>query len=411
MKNYNLRKNCRICFSKKISKFLNFGSMPLAGGFLKKKDLIKEKLYPLSVVFCRSCSEVQILENIPSKILFKDYRFTSSTTKTLSNHFVEYAKDMKKKFLKKDSFVVEFGSNDGVLLKPFNDLGVNVVGVEPALNIAKIARKKGLTIFNDFFNLKLTKKIKKKFNHADLICANNVFAHMDNIHEPMKGIKFLLKDDGVFVFEVHYLVNLLKQYQFDMIYHEHFMYHSLIALETLFRKYQMKIFDVKRVKTHSGSIRVFVQNFSGKRKESLNVRKMIKEEKKMGINKINIYEKFNTQINNKKRKLIEILKRLKKQKKIIAGYGASGRATMIINYYKIENFVDYVFDASNERIGRIIPGTKIPIINSNNINKKKPDYAIMFAYNYKKEIIDKEKKFIQSGGKFIIPLPEPKIIN
>ena len=171
-------------------------------------------------------------------------------------------------------------------------------------------------MINDFFNLRIAKKIKKKFNHADLICANNVFAHMDDIHEPMRGIKFLLKKDGVFVFEVHYLVNLLKHYQFDMIYHEHFMYHSLIALKTLFKKYKMNIFDVKKIDTHSGSIRVFAQNLLGNRKQSANIRKMIKkEEKKMGINKINIYKNFNTQINDKKIKLIEILKKLKKQKK------------------------------------------------------------------------------------------------
>ena len=411
MSSYQLRKNCRICFSKNIYKFFTFGKVPLAGGFLKKKDLSKEKLYPLSVMFCRNCSEVQICENISSKILFNDYRFTSSTTKTLSNHFKMYANEIKKNFLKKNSLVVEFGSNDGVLLKPFKDLGVNAVGVEPASNIAKIAKKKGLTIFNNFFNLEVTKKIKKKFGYADIICANNVFAHMDDIHKPMKGIKFLLKDDGLFVIEVHYLVDLLKKYQFDMIYHEHFMYHSLIALETLFKKYQMKIFNVKKIKTHSGSIRVFVQNFSGKRKENINVKKMINEEKRIGINKIKTYQKFETQINIKKKKLVKILKELKKQKKTIGGYGASGRATMIINYYGIENFIDYVFDASIERIGRIIPGTKIPIINSFNINKKRPDYVIMFAYNYKKEIMNKEKKFIKEGGKFIIPLPEPKIVN
>ena len=411
MKKFKKRKNCRICFSKKLFRCLNFGTMPLAGGFLKKKDLPNEKLYPLSVVFCKSCSAVQILENISSNILFKDYRFISSTTKTLSQHFIKYAKSVKKKFLKKNSFVVEFGSNDGVLLKPFKDLGVHAVGVEPATNIAKIAKRKGLTVINDFFNLRVAKKIRKKFNYADLICANNVFAHMDNIHEPMRGIKFLLKKDGVFVFEVHYLVNLLKQYQFDMIYHEHFMYHSLMALKTLFKKYKMNIFDVKKVYTHSGSIRVFAQNLPGKRKQSANIRKMIKEEKKMGIDKINIYKNFDTQINDKKTKLIKILKKLKKQKKIIAGYGASGRASMMINFYKIENFIDYVFDESRERIGRMIPGTKIPIINSQNINKKKPDYAVMFAYNYKKEILDKEKQFVKSGGRFIIPLPEPKIVN
>ena len=197
---YTTISSCRICGEKNLKTFLKFGNMPLAGGFIKKEDLPKEKTFPLTVAFCERCKETQILETISSKILFKDYRFVSSTTKTLSNHFAQYAKTMKDKFLNKDSLVVEFGSNDGVLLKPFKDLGVKAIGFEPAKNIALLAMQKGCEVVNDFFNSKTAKQIEKKYGKASLICANNVFAHIDDMHEPMKGIKLLLKEDGVYVF-------------------------------------------------------------------------------------------------------------------------------------------------------------------------------------------------------------------
>ena len=241
---YSKITSCRICGSKDLKKFLEFGNMPLAGGFIKKEDLLKEKTYPLTVVFCERCKETQILETVSSTTLFKDYRFVSSTTKTLSNHFVQYAETMKEKFLSRESLVIEFGCNDGVLLKPFNDLGIKAVGGEPAENIALLAKKKGCEVINDFFNSKTAENIKKKYGNASLVCANNVFAHIDDMHEPMKGIKLLLEDTGVFVFEVHYLVDLLEQFQFDMIYHEHMMHHSLTSLSYLVSLFDMEILTI-----------------------------------------------------------------------------------------------------------------------------------------------------------------------
>jgi SAM-dependent methyltransferase len=410
---YKKINKCRICNSKNLKTFLKFGKMPLAGGFIKKKDLLKQKTYPLTVVFCNQCKETQILETIPSRVLFQDYRFVSSTTKTLSNHFIQYAKTMKKRFLNKNSLVVEFGSNDGVLLKPFNNLGVKAIGVEPSKNISKLAKQKGCKVINDFFNLKTAKLIGKNHGKASLICANNVFAHIDNMHEPMKGIKFLLKNDGVFVFEVHYLVDLLEQFQFDMIYHEHMMHHSLTSLSYLLNLFDMEIFDVLRIPIHSGSIRVYAQN---KNKKKRLVKKIVKKLHKFEIDKkVNHFEnlkEFGLNTFRKRNSLVKLIRKLKSQGKRIVGYGASGRATVHINFCKFNNkIIDYVVDASHERQGRFIPGMNIPIISPKKFKMDNPDYAILFAYNYFDEVVKKERDFIKRGGKFILPLPIPKIVK
>jgi len=410
---YSKITSCRICGSKDLKKFLEFGNMPLAGGFIKKEDLLKEKTYPLTVVFCERCKETQILETVSSTTLFKDYRFVSSTTKTLSNHFVQYAETMKEKFLSRESLVIEFGCNDGVLLKPFNDLGIKAVGVEPAENIALLAKKKGCEVINDFFNSKTAENIKKKYGNASLVCANNVFAHIDDMHEPMKGIKLLLEDTGVFVFEVHYLVDLLEQFQFDMIYHEHMMHHSLTSLSYLLNLYDMEIFDALRIPIHAGSIRVYAQNKKkGKNNIEPIVGKLLNLEKNKKIEQLNTLVKFGKDTYSKRDLLVKLIKNLKSQGKRIVGYGASGRATVHINLCKFNNSIlDYVIDASHERQGRYIPGMHIPIVPPNKLESDNPDYAILFAYNYFDEVMKKEIKFIKKGGKFIVPLPEPKIIE
>jgi SAM-dependent methyltransferase len=411
--NYTIRKTCRICESGDLKAFLEFGEMPLAGGFVKKEDLSKEKIYPLTVVFCQKCKETQILETVSPEILFKDYRYVSSTTTTLSNHFERYAKTMYDRFLNKKSLVVEFGSNDGVLLEPFVKMGIKAIGVEPAQNIAKLARQKNCEVVNDFFNSKTAIFIKNKYGEASLICANNVFAHIDDIHEPMKGIKLLLKADGVFVFEVHYLLDLLDQFQFDFIYHEHLMYHSLIAISYLLNNFDMEIFDVLRIPIHAGSIRVYAQNKKlGKHAVKPIVGDLFSLEKIKKTNQLSTLMQFSEDTIKKRNALIKLITDLKSKGKRIIGYGASGRATVHINFCKFDSkIIEYVIDESHERQGRFIPGMQIPIVPPNYLTKDNPDYALLFAYNYFDEVMEKEKDFIERGGRFIVPLPEPKIIE
>ena len=411
--NFTIRKTCRICKSDDLKTFLEFGEMPLAGGFVKKEDLSKEKLYPLTVVFCQLCKETQILETVSPEILFKDYRYVSSTTTTLSNHFKLYAKTMHERFLNKKSLVVEFGSNDGVLLQPFTNIGIKAIGVEPAQNIAKLARQKNCEVINDFFNSKPANFIKNKYGEASLICANNVFAHIDDIHEPMRGIKSLLKTDGVFVFEVHYLLDLLDQFQFDVIYHEHLMYHSLIAISYLLNSFGMEVFDVLRIPIHAGSIRIHAQNkIGGRHTIEPIVDELFKLEKTKKTNQLSTLMQFSEDTIQKRNALVNLINNLKSKGKRIIGYGASGRATVHINFCKFDTkTIEYVIDESHERQGRFIPGMHIPIVPPNYLTKDNPDYALLFAYNYFDEVMEKEKEFIKRGGRFIVPLPEPKIIE
>lgn len=410
---YTLRTDCRICSSKDLVKFLDFGLMPLAGGFIRPQEILQEKLYPLSVVFCRVCKEVQILETVPADVLFKDYRYMSSTTKTLSSHFAAYAKAMTERFLGKDDLVVEFGSNDGVLLKPFGDLGVRAVGVEPAVNIAKLALAKGCTVINDFFNTKTAQQIKTLYGHASLICANNVFAHIDDMHEPLRAINDLLKPDGVFVFEVHYLLSLLEGCQFDMMYHEHMMHHSLTALRYLLNRHGMEIFDAKCIPIHAGSVRVYAQmKGSGRQAVTSDLGKMFDQEKRSGLDREETFLAFGRDVYRKRDALIDLVSGLRARGKSIVGYGASGRASVHLNFCKFGvKDIPYVTDESPERQGRVIPGMHNPIVPPQKLRDEQPDYALLFAYNFFEEIMKKESEFIRKGGRFIVPLPEAKIIE
>lgn len=404
--------SCIICDSTDLIPFLSFGDMPLAGGFLLKSDLESDQSYPMTIVFCRSCYEVQIQEIVPPSLLFTDYRYTSSTTKTLRDHFKAYAAEMFERFLTPTSFVVEFGSNDGVLLLPFRDLGIAALGVEPAVNIANIAKEKGCIVVNEFFNSGVADQIKTKFGSADLILANNIFAHISDMHEPMRAIRALIKPDGAFVFEVHYLLDLINTYQYDMFYHEHLLHHSVGALTKFLNMHGMEIFDVKRVPTHCGSIRVYSQiKGSGIRPITNNVKKLLFLEEEHGLYKESTFVKFGLDVLTKRNELIHLVRKLKLDGKRIAAYGASGRATIQLNFCNFtDDEIEYVVDASQERIGRYIPGVHIPIVASDILDTNPPDYLIVFAYNYMDEILNKEVAYIAQGGKFIIPLPHPKII-
>ena len=406
------RNCCRVCHSLSLVKFLDLGNMPLAGAFLSSDEVYNEKKYPLQVYFCKNCSLVQILDVIDQDTLFFNYKYLSSVTKTLREHFLNYAKEIKSRFLKEDDLVVEIGSNDGVLLQPFKDLGVNYLGVEPAANIAKIAISKGLRVITDYFTLQISDEIKRKNGKAKVICANNVFAHIDDLDDVMKGIKNLLNSDGIFVFEVHYIKDLLEKFQYDTIYHEHLCYYSLTSLKFLMNRYDMEIFDVKKISIHSGSIRVYAKNGSNKKEiVQSSLEELMLEEKNI-IYDIKIYQNFSDIIKKKRKELQKTLEEIKKDHKKIIGYGASGRGTILLNYCNIgKNILDYVVDDSPSRQGLLIPGKHIPILSSSVIEKDNPDYILTIAWNYDKEIIAKEQEYLKKGGKFIIPLPEVKIIE
>lgn len=405
------RNDCRLCKSKKLTKFLELGPQPLAGKFLRKDQLGQsEPFHDLGVYFCEDCKLVQAIDIVEGDKLFSEYFYAPHAL--LSPHFTDYAKDLVAEYkLGKDTLVVEFGSNIGMMLKPLRDLGVNAIGVEPASNIAEMANKLGLTTVNDFFTEKVAKEIVSKHGKADMIIANNVFAHIDDLDEILRGIKALLKDDGVYVFENHYLLDTVKLLQYDDVYHEHLCYYALIPLIPFFRKWGMEIIHAKPIHTHGGSIRVYVANSTTK-KPSPAIQTMVDQEKAAKLDQFATYEHFGNAVRAQKIELATLLKKLKAEGKKIVGYGAPARGNTILNYCGIDtSILDYIIDDSPLRQDKYTPGTHIPIYNVEKFRADQPDYALLLAWGgYTEKILKKEQAFIDKGGKFIVPLPKPQMI-
>ncbi|QQG41195.1 MAG: class I SAM-dependent methyltransferase [Candidatus Woesebacteria bacterium] len=408
---FKKRKTCRFCKSRKLIKFLDFGHMPHAGNYLKPKEVGKEYYYPLRIFFCKNCGLIQNLDIISSETLFKNYHYLSSVS--LTKHFQEYAKEVKKKFLNKNSFIVEIGSNDGVLLLPLSKMGFKVLGVDPAVNVGRIAKKKDLDIIVDYFGVKVADNIVKKNGKADLILANNVLAHIDDMNNVFKGIGKLLKDDGVLIFEVHYFPDLLKRLQYDFFYGEHLSYYNVSTLITFLNKYNLEIFDVKKMPIHSGSIRVYAKFKGNNRlKTKAGVLKLVKYEDDLDRVDEKILENFNLKIDKHRSDIKKLLMDIKKGGSRIVGYGAGGRANTFLCSCDVNNdLLDYIVDESPERQGKFTPGTHIPIVSPEIFRKDKVKYVLLLAWNYKKEIIKKEQAFAKNGGKFIVSFPKIHLVH
>jgi len=414
MSKYHKKNECRICSSNNLELILDLGEQPPSNAFIKKEDLEKpEDKFPLRLYLCKECYLLQLLDIVDKEILFKEYLYLTSASKPSVNHFKKYACDVYEEFLKqsKNPLVIEIGSNDGTLLKEFKKLGVTVLGIEPAKNIAKIANDAGITTENTFLNYDIVKK-KSLEKKASIIVGNNVFGHIDDLKEFMKCVKILSKEKGVFIFEVPYLVNLIQKLEFDTVYHEHLSYFSLIPLIRLMDEFNLEIFDVKKQKVHGGTIRVFVSeknNF----KKTINFEKMIKFEKEFGINKIQTYQKFSKNVKELKNKLQNKLLKFKKEGKIIFGYGAPAKGNVLLNYCNIgTEFLDYIIDTTPLKQGLYTPGMHIPVkSDKENIEKPSQQIALLLAWNYEETIINKEKLFLKNGGKFLIPIPTPKTIS
>lgn len=414
MSKYHKKNECRICSSNNLELILDLGEQPPSNAFIKKENLEKyEDKFPLRLYLCKECYLLQLLDIVDKEILFREYLYLTSASKPSVNHFKKYAYDVYEEFLKqnKNPLVIEIGSNDGTLLKEFKKLGCMVLGIEPAKNIAKIANDAGITTENTFLNYDIVKK-KSLEKKAAIIVGNNVFGHIDDLKEFMKCVKMLSKEKGVFIFEVPYLLNLIQKLEFDTVYHEHLSYFSLIPLMRLMDEFNLEIFDVKKQKVHGGTIRVFVSeknNF----KKTINFEKMIKFEKEFGFNEIQTYQKFSENVKELKNKLQNELLKFKKEGKIIFGYGAPAKGNVLLNYCNIgTEFLDYIIDTTTLKQGLYTPGMHIPV-KSDKVNIEKPSHqiALLLAWNYEEEIINKEELFLKNGGKFLIPIPTPKIIS
>lgn len=408
-------KTCAFCGSTALTDVIDFGDVALAGGFLKEENIAHEKKYPLVIVFCNDCYVVQVRDHIDPKVLFETDFYFSSAIKTLRDHFADYASEVTGRFLPepKDAVVVEFGSNDGVLLEPLAAQGIGtVIGVDPARNIVDSIKNDQLVLVNDFFSVPAATKIADNHGKADLVMANNVFAHITDINDTTEAVRNVLADEGVFIFEVHYLGKIIQNLQYDFIYHEHIYYYSLLALENHLARHDMVIFDIKPIPIHGGSIRYYAakKGSSHAKNISSRVETLRQQEKELGYGKPETYQQFASRAAAKKEKLMTLLDTLKKKGRTVAGYGASGRANTIIQYCGITNeHLDFMIDDAPAKQGLYTPGSHLQIRNNQALMQDKPDYIVLFAWAFYEEIAAKCEDYLESGGRIIVPLPDVRI--
>ena len=389
--------------------FLDLGNQPLANYYLKKEQIKnKEKKYRLVVCFDTTTKMVSIKKTFSSKMMFNNkYPYRSSMSRTMQKSFKYLSDDIKRKF--KPKKILEIGSNDGSFLKNFSK---NMsIGIEPCSNVEKITKKMKFNTIADYWGIDLAKKILKKFDKVDLIYSANTISHIKNLDNVFRSINIVLSNDGVLIIEDPSLLECLKRNTYDQFYNEHIYIFSYLALENILKKYNLEIFRIENLDIHGGSNRYFIKKMTSNRKIENSVKNQKKKETKFGLNKKKTFIEFSKRVKESKNRLIALFKKCKKQNKKIIGYGATAKSTTILNYCNISNsIIDYFLDTTKDKQNKYTPGTKIKIMKYKGFIKKDVDVVFLGAWNFKKEIFKKEKKFIKSGGKFIIHTPYPKII-
>ncbi len=402
---------CRICKSQNLVKFLDLGNQPLANSFLKtKSQFAHEPKYPLAVYFCEDCNLAQLLDVVSKEEMFSDYIYFTSGMPKISNHFKAYAEDIMARFLKAGELVVEIASNDGILLKFFQDAGFRALGVDPAVNVVKTAEKLGVKTIVDFFSEQVAESIVQTQGKAKAILANNVVAHIDDHHDLALGVAKLLAEDGVFVLEAPYLVDMFENLTYDTIYHEHLSFLAVRPLKKLFAQFGLEIFDVEVNAVQGQSLRVFIGH-SGKHSLSPNVQKYMELEQSMGLDQFATYQKLALRVESQKQQLVKLLNDLKAQGKKISAYGAPAKGNTMLNYCQIgTEILEYVLEDLPAKQGLYTPGMHIPTVDAGYAHSHEPDYYLMLAWNYEKAILEKEKTYLSKGGKFIIPVEGIRLI-
>ena len=406
---------CRFCQTRVFSNFLNLGKTPLSNSFLKKSQLRKkEKIFPLHAFVCHNCLLVQLEEFENPKNIFSKYVYFSSYSKSWLEHSKNFVEKSIKKFnLTENDQIIEIASNDGYLLQFFKGKKIPVLGIEPAKNVSRIARKRGIPTITKFFGTKTAKQLVNKGIKADLIIANNVLAHVPNLNDFVMGIKILLKENGIVSLEFPHILKLIQKNQFDTIYHEHFSYFSLLTIKKIFSKHQLTIFDVNEISTHGGSLRIFVKhNTNKKTKVKISVKNLVEKEKKYNLNKIKTYREFQPKIEKIKKDIQKFFSDAQKDNKKIIGYGAPAKGNTLLNYCKInKNNMKFTVDISPHKKGMFLPGTHIIIKDPKEIKHVKPEYVLILPWNLKDEIIYEHNYIKKWGGKFVVPIPGVKIIK
>ena len=406
---------CRNCGSSLRDTFVDLGMSPLTQSFVPGSRLDEmESYYPLHVFVCAECRLVQLRDYVSAGDIFSEYAYFSSYSTSWVAHAKAYCEMIARRLdLDENSLVVEIASNDGYLLQHFLPMAVPVIGVEPAANVAEVAVGKGIPVIVDFFGQRLAQEIVSNNRHANLIIGNNVFAHVPDLDDFVRGLKTLLAPNGVITLEFPHLERLMDENQFDTIYHEHFSYYSLLTVQDVVRRRELELFDVEELPTHGGSLRVYLCHAGDSaRARSKAVETVLERERARGLAEAEVYADFGEKVRQTKRNLLNTLIALKNDGKCIVGYGAPGKGNTLLNYCAIgTDFLDYTVDRNPYKQGLYTPGMHIPILPVERIRDTKPDYVLILPWNLRAEIVDQMRFIRDWGGKFIVPIPQVEIID
>lgn len=405
---------CRFCQEPLRHTFVDLGVSPLANAFVKPEGVHgMEPCFPLHAYVCDRCFLVQLEEYESPENIFEDYVYFSSFSESWLEHCARYADKMIDELgLDKTSSVVEIASNDGYLLQYFKQREVPVLGVEPAKNVALAAIEKGIPTEMAFFGAERAEQMRFRGISADLMVANNVLAHVPDVNDFIEGFNILLNSNGVATFEFPHLLKLMEEVQFDTIYHEHFSYLSLSVAKKIFEAHGLEVFHVEKLPTHGGSLRLYIQHAGGSRPTRHSIADVVEQEKKFGLMSLETYQNFSEKVRSLKRDLLSLLIAMKNDKKTIVAYGAAAKGNTLLNYCGIRtDFIDYAVDRSPHKQGLYLPGSRIPVYDTEKIRETRPDYILILPWNLKEEITAQMSFVRDWGGRFIVPVPEPRILE
>lgn len=407
------KSTCIACSNNTVEQFLDLGVTALANQFVTAEQAERgEPTFPLRVGYCHECSHVQLVDHVSPEAMFAEYLYVSSVSTTLTAHLKSVAAMVATRFsLGPDDFAIDVGSNDGTLLTGYKEFGVKTLGVDPAKNLAELARKSGIETFTDFFGEKTAHEIRKTYGPASVVTATNSFPHIPELDDYLMGIEHVLAPGGVFILEAHYLMDMIETRAFDTVYHEHFSYWSLKPMQRLMKRHGLVAFSAEHLDIHHGQLRVFIGR-EGEQEPDETIAAIVQAEEEKGIPGWDTCKKFADDAAHVKSSLDALLADLKSKGNTIAGYGAPAKGNTLLSFLGIgPDRLPYIADQSPLKQGLFTPGHHIPVVSPDRITEENPDYLLLLAWNFAEEIADQQHAFRESGGKFIVPIPEPAILD